>query len=51
MMEMNTYEQIQALKEGKIDVGFGRLRISDPAIKRVLLREEPLWQQCMPAIL
>ena len=42
MMEMNTYEQIQALKEGKIDVGFGRLRISDPAIKRVLLREEPL---------
>ncbi len=42
MMEMNTYEQIQALKEGRIDVGFGRLRISDPAIKRVLLREERL---------
>ncbi|OTG87038.1 LysR family transcriptional regulator [Acinetobacter sp. ANC 4558] len=42
MVEMATTEQIEALKEGKIDVGFGRLRISDPAIKRVLLREERL---------
>jgi LysR family transcriptional regulator, benzoate and cis,cis-muconate-responsive activator of ben and cat genes len=42
MIEMATAEQIEALKEGKIDVGFGRLRISDPAIKRVLLREERL---------
>ena len=42
MVEMNTSEQIQALKEGWIDVGFGRLRISDPAVKRVLLREERL---------
>ena len=42
MMELNTYEQIQALKEGRIDVGFGRLRISDPAVKRMLLREERL---------
>ncbi|KAB0628867.1 LysR family transcriptional regulator [Acinetobacter gandensis] len=42
MEEMATTEQIQALKEGRIDVGFGRLRISDPAVKRVLLREERL---------
>lgn len=42
MIEMPTHEQIQALKEGRIDVGFGRLRISDPAIKRILLREERL---------
>ncbi|QOW49773.1 MULTISPECIES: LysR family transcriptional regulator [unclassified Acinetobacter] len=42
MEEMATTEQIKALKEGRIDVGFGRLRISDPAIKRVLLREERL---------
>lgn len=42
LVEMNTKDQIQALKEGKIDVGFGRLRISDPAIRRILLREEPL---------
>ncbi len=40
MVEMSTNDQIQALKEGRIDVGFGRLRISDPAVKRVLLREE-----------
>ena len=42
LVEMSTKDQIQALKEGRIDVGFGRLRISDPAIRRVLLREEPL---------
>ena len=40
--EMNTKRQIELLKEGKIDVGFGRLRISDPAICRILLRNEPL---------
>ncbi|KEC83027.1 MULTISPECIES: LysR family transcriptional regulator [Acinetobacter] len=42
LIEMSTKDQIQALKEGRIDVGFGRLRISDPAIRRVLLREESL---------
>ena len=42
LIEMSTKEQIQALKEGRIDIGFGRLRISDPAIRRILLREEPL---------
>ena len=42
LIEMTTSEQVQALKQGKIDVGFGRLRISDPHIKRILLREEPL---------
>jgi len=42
LVEMSTKDQIQALKEGRIDVGFGRLRISDPAVRRVLLREEPL---------
>lgn len=42
LVEMNTKDQIQALKEGRIDVGFGRLRISDPAVRRILLREEPL---------
>ncbi|HZJ92914.1 MAG TPA: LysR family transcriptional regulator [Thiopseudomonas sp.] len=42
LKEMNTKLQIAALKEGKIDMGFGRLRISDPAIHRILLRDEPL---------
>lgn len=40
--EMTTSEQIEALKAGKIDVGFGRLRVEDPSIRRILLREEPL---------
>ena len=42
LIEMSTKDQIMALKEGRIDVGFGRLRISDPAVRRVLLRDEPL---------
>jgi DNA-binding transcriptional LysR family regulator len=35
-------EQLKALKEGRIDVGFGRLKFEDPAIRRIVLREEPL---------
>ncbi|MHA3104694.1 LysR family transcriptional regulator [Acinetobacter sp. ANC 3791] len=42
LIEMGTQTQIEALKDGRIDVGFGRLKISDPAIKRVLLRNEKL---------
>ncbi|MFC5512625.1 LysR family transcriptional regulator [Massilia jejuensis] len=40
--EMTTIEQLQALKEGRIDVGFGRLKSEDPAIRRIVLREEAL---------
>ncbi|MGK5077686.1 LysR family transcriptional regulator [Janthinobacterium sp. HLX7-2] len=40
--EMTTMEQLTALKEGRIDVGFGRLRKEDAAIRRIVLREEPL---------
>ena len=32
----NANKQIAALKEGRIDVGFGRVEIEDPAIARVL---------------
>lgn len=42
LVEMTTLDQVKALKEGRIDVGFGRLRISDPALSRMLLREERL---------
>lgn len=42
LIEMGTYAQVRALKEGKIDVGFGRLYLSDPAVKRILLRNERL---------
>ncbi len=40
--EMTTVEQLKALKEGRIDVGFGRLKSEDPSIRRILLREERL---------
>ncbi|MFA9486217.1 MULTISPECIES: LysR substrate-binding domain-containing protein [unclassified Moraxella] len=42
LVEMGTLEQIEALKSGKIDVGFGRLKFSDPSIARILLRDESL---------
>lgn len=42
LVEMTASEQIQALKEGIIDVGFSRTRLSDSSIRRVLLREERL---------
>jgi DNA-binding transcriptional LysR family regulator len=35
-------EQIAALKEGRIDVGFGRIPFDDAAIERTLLRNEKL---------
>jgi DNA-binding transcriptional LysR family regulator len=40
--EMTTLEQMAALKDGRIDVGFGRLRFDDPAITRIVMREEPI---------
>lgn len=42
LVEMMSIEQIVALKEGRIDVGFGRVRFEDPAIEREVLREEEL---------
>jgi DNA-binding transcriptional LysR family regulator len=40
--EMTTMQQIQALKDGVIDVGFGRVKHEDPNIRRIVLREERL---------
>jgi len=42
LQEMTTMEQIRGLKEGRIDVGIGRIRHEDPNIRRILLREETL---------
>lgn len=42
VIECSTVEQIAALKEGRIDVGFGRLRFEDAAIRRIVLAEESL---------
>lgn len=46
--EMTSLEQIAALKEGRIDVGFGRIPHVDPQIDRVLMRNEPL-RAALPA--
>lgn len=42
LVESSTLEQLAALKDGRIDVGFGRIRFEDPAIKRIILRNERL---------
>ena len=42
LIELTSLEQIAALKEGRIDVGFGRIRFEDDAVRRTVLREEPL---------
>ena len=42
LLEMTTIEQMAALKDGRIDVGFGRLRFDDPAITRIVMREETI---------
>ncbi|MDD8022991.1 MAG: LysR family transcriptional regulator [Paracoccaceae bacterium] len=42
LLEMLSTPQIPALKEGRIDVGFGRLRHSDPNVGGTVLRDERL---------
>lgn len=42
LLECSSVEQITALKEGRIDVGFGRLRVEDPVVRRIVLADEPL---------
>ena len=40
--EISTMDQIRALKDGQIDIGFGRIRHEDANIRRVILREEKM---------
>ena len=42
LREMTTLEQIAALKDKRIDVALGRVRIEDPALVRDVLREETM---------
>lgn len=42
LLEMTTLQQSEALKNGRIDVGFGRIGIEDPAIVQQVLHMEPL---------
>lgn len=40
--EMTTLQQVEALKAGRIDIGFGRIRIDDPAIQQIVITEDTL---------
>jgi DNA-binding transcriptional LysR family regulator len=40
--ELTTVEQVEALKTGRIDVGFGRLVFDDPQLRCEVIEEEPL---------
>jgi DNA-binding transcriptional LysR family regulator len=42
LSEMTTVQQVEALKAGRIDIGFGRIHIVDPAIQQLVLIEDPL---------
>jgi DNA-binding transcriptional LysR family regulator len=42
LLELVSIQQIPALKEGRIDIGFGRLRPTDPNVVSTVLREERL---------
>jgi DNA-binding transcriptional LysR family regulator len=42
LVKLVSMEQIAALKEGRIDIGFGRVRFEDDAARRTVLREELL---------
>lgn len=43
LTEMTTLQQVAALKEGRIDIGFGRIMLGDEAsIEQIVLRRDPL---------
>jgi len=42
LFEMTTVQQLEALKAGRIDVGFGRLQVDDDQIIGELVRDEPV---------
>lgn len=42
LVELTSMQQFAALKSGRIDVGFGRIRSNDTSVARTILREERL---------
>lgn len=42
LSELITVQQVEALKAGRIDIGFGRIMVDDPAIERRVVMEEAL---------
>ena len=42
LSELTSVQQAEALKAGRIDIGFGRLAIQDEGLENIVLTEEPL---------
>ncbi len=42
LTEMVTLQQVEALKSGRIDIGFGRIHIDDAAVVQKVIRQDPL---------
>lgn len=42
LIDLTSIQQIDALKSGRIDIGFGRVRSNDDSVERIILREERL---------
>lgn len=42
LIELTTMEQVAALKDGRIDIGFGRIKFEDERVIRKVIREEKL---------
>lgn len=40
LKDISSYQQIEALKTGEIDIGFGRFAHQDPWVRQILLRHE-----------
>src|SRR5690606_37969267 len=40
LKDISSYQQIESLKTGEIDIGFGRFAHQDPWIQQILLRHE-----------
>ncbi|KVE36429.1 LysR family transcriptional regulator [Burkholderia sp. TSV86] len=48
LIEMYSIQQTQALKSGRIDLGFGRLRVTDPGVERLVIHAERLMAAYSP---
>jgi DNA-binding transcriptional LysR family regulator len=42
ILEMNSIEQADALKEGRIDAGISRVEVKSEGVRRIVLRHEPM---------
>lgn len=42
LSELITLQQVDALKNGRIDIGFGRIHIDEPSIVQRVIRQDPL---------